>query len=174
MTPRYPRIRRYIRDLVYGANDGIITTLAVVAGVAGARLSARVVLVLGIANLLADGLSMGASNYLGIRSERAASLAAGDPDDPAAAPPLAHGAATFGAFVVAGTAPLLGYLLPVAQEHRFAAACTVALLTQFAVGAARTLVTRQRWVVAGLEMVAVGGLAAGVAYAVGMLVERAM
>jgi hypothetical protein len=35
--------RHCIRDMVYGANDGIITTLAVVAGVTGGALSARAV-----------------------------------------------------------------------------------------------------------------------------------
>ena len=60
----------YLRDFVYGANDGIITTFAVVAGVAGADLSARVVLILGFANLLADGFSMAMSNYLGEKSNR--------------------------------------------------------------------------------------------------------
>ncbi len=60
----------YLRDFVYGANDGIITTFAVVAGVAGANLSAAVVLILGFANLLADGFSMGMSNYLGEKSNR--------------------------------------------------------------------------------------------------------
>lgn len=60
----------YVRDFVYGANDGIITTFAVVAGVAGADLSASVVLILGFANLLADGFSMAMSNYLGEKSNR--------------------------------------------------------------------------------------------------------
>ncbi len=60
----------YLRDAVYGANDGIITTFAVVAGVAGADLSAAVVLILGFANLLADGFSMAMSNYLGEKSNR--------------------------------------------------------------------------------------------------------
>jgi vacuolar iron transporter family protein len=60
---------RYIKDVVYGANDGIITTFAVVAGVAGAGLEASIVLILGFANLLADGLSMAAGNYLGSKSE---------------------------------------------------------------------------------------------------------
>src|SRR5688500_17310389 len=49
--------RHYIRDLVYGANDGVITTFAVVAGVAGGQLSATAALVVGAANLAADGLS---------------------------------------------------------------------------------------------------------------------
>ena len=61
--------QHYIRDLVYGANDGVITTFAVVAGVTGGTLQPIAVLVLGVANLLADGLSMGVGNYLGIRSD---------------------------------------------------------------------------------------------------------
>lgn len=59
----------YLRDVVYGANDGIVTTFAVVSGVAGAGLASEVVLILGFANLLADGVSMGMSNYLGMKSQ---------------------------------------------------------------------------------------------------------
>jgi VIT1/CCC1 family predicted Fe2+/Mn2+ transporter len=62
--------RSYLRDLVYGAIDGTVTTFAVVAGVAGAALGSTVVLILGFANLAADGFSMAVSNYLGLRSER--------------------------------------------------------------------------------------------------------
>ncbi len=59
----------YLRDFVYGAIDGAVTTFAVVSGVAGAELESAVVIVLGIANLIADGFSMAASNYLGTRAE---------------------------------------------------------------------------------------------------------
>lgn len=61
-------VGKYIGDLVYGANDGIITTFAVMAGAVGASLPSYVVVILGLANLLADGISMGASNYLGTKS----------------------------------------------------------------------------------------------------------
>jgi VIT1/CCC1 family predicted Fe2+/Mn2+ transporter len=68
------RLRRgarqsYLRDWVYGGIDGAVTTFAIVSGVAGARLPTRVVLILGLANLLADGFSMAAANFLGTRSE---------------------------------------------------------------------------------------------------------
>ena len=59
----------YLRDWVYGAIDGTVTTFAVVAGVMGAELSAGVILILGVANLLADGFSMAVSNYLGTSAE---------------------------------------------------------------------------------------------------------
>lgn len=59
----------YLRDFVYGAIDGAVTTFAVVAGVAGAGLRTGIVLILGVANLVADGFSMAVSNFLALRSE---------------------------------------------------------------------------------------------------------
>ncbi len=59
----------YIGDVVYGANDGIVTTFAVIAGSAGAGLPPNLVVILGVATLIADGISMGFSNYLAIKSK---------------------------------------------------------------------------------------------------------
>lgn len=59
----------YLRDFIYGAIDGTVTTFAVVAGVEGASLSATVVIILGVANLAADGFSMAVSNFLGSRAD---------------------------------------------------------------------------------------------------------
>ncbi|MEM7452866.1 MAG: VIT1/CCC1 transporter family protein [Planctomycetota bacterium] len=68
-----PRLKyrnyRYLRDFVYGAIDGTVTTFAVVTSVAGAGLNTEIVVVLGLANLLGDGFSMAAGNYLGTRTE---------------------------------------------------------------------------------------------------------
>ena len=60
----------WIHDIVYGAHDGIVTTFAVVAGTAGAGLPWGVVIILGMANLLADAVSMGAGSFLSIRNKR--------------------------------------------------------------------------------------------------------
>lgn len=57
----------YLSDFVYGGIDGTVTTFAVVSGVAGAGLSSDIVIILGFANLIGDGFSMAASNYLGTR-----------------------------------------------------------------------------------------------------------
>ena len=66
----YKKIGEFLKDAVYAANDGIITTFAVVAGVVGAALDPVVILVLGFANLFADGISMASGNYLGTKSEK--------------------------------------------------------------------------------------------------------
>jgi VIT1/CCC1 family predicted Fe2+/Mn2+ transporter len=60
----------YVRDFIYGAIDGAVTTFAVVSGVAGAGLDSSIVLILGIANLVGDGFSMAAGNFLGTRAEQ--------------------------------------------------------------------------------------------------------
>jgi len=59
----------YLKDFIYGAIDGTVTTFAIVAGVAGAGLSAGIIVVLGLANLFGDGFSMAVSNYLGTRAD---------------------------------------------------------------------------------------------------------
>lgn len=60
----------YFGDFVLGAVDGTVTTFAIVAGAAGAGLSSGVAIVLGLANVAADGFSMAVSNYLKVRSDR--------------------------------------------------------------------------------------------------------
>lgn len=61
---------QHLADAILGATDGIVTTFAVVAGAAGALLSPGIVIVMGFANLMADGFSMAVGNYLGARSQQ--------------------------------------------------------------------------------------------------------
>ncbi|OGL83662.1 hypothetical protein A3B36_01225 [Candidatus Uhrbacteria bacterium RIFCSPLOWO2_01_FULL_55_36] len=214
--------------MVYGANDGIVTTFAVVAGVAGAKLDAPVVLILGFANLIADGLSMAIGNYLGTKSEqqyvaqertmeewevahvpeeereeirqmyrakgfqgedleRAVAVITSDnkrwvdemmrnelgvvADDEDPSRPFKNGLATFIAFVIAGFLPLVPYVFG-ASAKGLLPSSMMAGAALFAVGGARSFITKKSWWWAGIEMLLVGGIAAGAAYAVGALVER--
>ncbi|CQR49160.1 VIT1/CCC1 transporter family protein [Haloferax massiliensis] len=169
---------RYLPELIYGANDGIVTTFAVVAGVAGASLSPGIVIVLGFANLFADGFSMGMSNYLAERSEEDYHDARGDGHARTdGKTPVRTAAATFAAFIVAGWAPLFPYVLRVEPlfpyvlrvEPLFPVSIAVTAAAFFAVGASRSLVTNRSWLANGVEMFVVGMAAATVAYAVGNL-----
>ena len=160
--------RHYIRELIYGANDGIITTFAVVAGVAGGGLPLRIVLIIGAANLLADGLSMAVGNYLSIRAHESVLEAQDLPEEEAQ--PLRHGAAMFLAFVGAGVLPLVPYMIPELPLDRLVSSIVLTLAALFAVGASRALVANVRWWPAGLEMFALGAVVAAVAYGSGALV----
>lgn len=153
---------------MYGANDGVITTFAVVAGVTGGTLQPVAVLVLGVANLLADGLSMGVGNYLGIRSDERVREAQELPEQEAF--PARHGIATFLAFISAGAVPLVPYVVPWASTHQFALSTALSLAVLFVVGAARSRVGTGRWWTNGLEMLGLGMLVGAAAYGAGAAV----
>jgi VIT1/CCC1 family predicted Fe2+/Mn2+ transporter len=220
----------YIGSMVYGGLDGIVTTFAVVSGVAGANLDARIILILGIGNLLADGFSMATGDYLSTKSEReyydrearrqawaierapderrtalealyrdngydaaeAAGLVAVQTregprwvralmieelgmmkDD---VNPMRNAVTTFISFVLAGSLPLLIYLIglvqPVSTDEAFRISVVLSGVALFALGAAKVLVTRLNPFRSGLEMLFVGGLAAAVAYVIGDLLQN--
>ncbi len=64
------RFQDYIGEFVYGGIDGSVTTFAVVAGAAGAQLDSAIVIILGFANLIADGFAMSVGSYLSTKSEK--------------------------------------------------------------------------------------------------------
>jgi vacuolar iron transporter family protein len=157
----------YLRDIVNGASDGVVTTIAVIAGSAGASFEPRVSIVLGIVNLAADGFSMGASNYLGLKSELEQVGASVELEAP-----WRHGLATAAAFVLAGAIPLLAFAFPVARGLYFPVALALALLTLAGVGGARArFLPSSAWRCA-LEMVTIAGGASAVAYALGALAKK--
>lgn len=152
-------IRRFLPELVYGSNDGVVTTFAIVAGITGASLSHQTVLILGFASLFADGISMAASNVLSERSKTE--------ERPSLLQASRHGAATFIGFVLAGIVPLTAYLIPAFGASRFVLAAILAGVTLFAVGASRAFLTDRSALRAGGEMFVIGALAGGVAFVVG-------
>ncbi len=162
-SPRAPRlVRKYLPELVYGSNDGLITTFAIVSGVVGARLANSVVVILGLASLFADGISMAASDFLAERS---------DPEEQTGRLLAARkGVATLAGFVLIGAVPLVAYLVPLPDDLRFPVAAGMTLVTLFVVGSGRSSAHEDiAWLRGGLEMLVVGAIAAGVAFGIGAL-----
>jgi VIT1/CCC1 family predicted Fe2+/Mn2+ transporter len=220
---------QYIGDLVYGGLDGIITTFAVVCGVAGSQLGTPVILILGLANLFADGFSMATGAYLSSKSEheyyererqreayevehfpegeimemievyRSQGYSEEEaktlieiqsrnadrwvkvmlvhelgllPDD---RKPILSGLATFLAFILAGSVPLLIYLLglfvAMPADTAFIISLILSGLALFALGAAKVIITKLNPFRSGSEMLIVGGFAALVAYLLGALLK---
>jgi len=165
----------YLRAAVYGSNDGLITTFAVVAGATGAGLPASVVIILGGSNILADGLSMALGDFLGERSERRL-----DPTEALEFPVWHTGAITFMFFFMSGLLPLIPYFwtaicgdcakIELAQYFPLSALATA--VAMFSIGSLRSLVTRDSWLKNGLEMLGVGVIAATVAYFAGAWIEQ--
>jgi VIT1/CCC1 family predicted Fe2+/Mn2+ transporter len=126
------------------------------------------VLVIGAANLAADGVSMGVGNLLAIRADERAREADGLPE--LETYPWKHGLATLVAFVVAGALPLAPFVLPIPTETRFRWASGGTFVAMFALGCLRGAVTREPWWRAGLENLGLGAVVAAAAYGAGLLV----
>lgn len=167
----------YLREFVYGGIDGAITTFAVVAGATGAGFSATVVIVLGIANLIADGLSMGVGSYLSSKSELEVDAKKGKKVSDEVSPSI-NGATTFVAFVVLGLVPLLSYvadaLVSAEIPHQFGISVGLTLAAFVVIGFLKSNVAKTSKVRGVLETVVLGAIAAGAAYWLGVVLESAV
>ncbi len=219
----------HIGDFVYGAIDGVVTTFAVVSGVAGASLSPSIVLILGLGNLFADGFSMAIGNYLSTKSEleyqqqerkreewEIQNVPEGEIEEirniykkkgfegqkledtikiitsnkkvwvdtmmmeelniiPQQKSPFKSALATFIAFVLVGFTPLftytLSYFIPSIKSYSFMISIFLTAIALFTVGAIKVFITKKKWWKSGLEVLLVGGLAAIIAYTVGLLLR---
>ncbi len=211
----------YLRDMIYGGIDGAVTTFAIVAGVAGAGLSHHIIVALGLANILADGFSMAASNYSGTKAElddrkriiqieerhirdhrdgeveelrqilaqrglegdvltsaTAAIASKKDKwinmmltdeygltlDEPH---PMRSALATFVAFLLAGSVPLVPFVFGLTNPFEIAVIAT--LLTFFLIGTGKSRWSLAKWWWSGGETLLIGSTAALIAYLVGGL-----
>jgi VIT1/CCC1 family predicted Fe2+/Mn2+ transporter len=161
---------KMLKAAVYGANDGIVTTFAVVSGVAGAQLSSSIIIVLGVANMLADGFSMGISDYLGEKSEQTLRRNQDEAHDLESLGRTSI--VTFIAFVIAGSFPLIPYFLevmsvPLVIKHQFLYSIMATAIILFVVGSLRTILIKGSWLRNGLEMLIIGAIASAIAYGAG-------
>ena len=156
-------------DAVFAANDGLVTTFAIIAGASGASLNGGVILILGFANLFADGLSMAGGNYLGLKSEikyKGTSKTERLHDHS----PVRHGIVTFITFFVAGLIPLIPYILGI--ENAFKVSILLVGLSLFVIGLIRGKMIEGSSIRSAIEVLLVGGFAALIAYFVGLALDR--
>jgi vacuolar iron transporter family protein len=153
----------FLKDVVLGASDGVVTTFAVVAGSIGASLPNWVLIVMGVANVASDGLSMAAGSYLGVKSEVDYEKSKGSRNKEGS--PVTHAVGTFIAFCIAGGIPIIPYIL--ALDHRLELSIILVAFTLFAVGSFRAKMAEKVFWKGGLEMLIVGGLASSAAFIVG-------
>ncbi|HLC31313.1 MAG TPA: VIT1/CCC1 transporter family protein [Candidatus Nanoarchaeia archaeon] len=168
--------KRYLPEFVYGGIDGAITTFAVVAGSIGASLSAGIILILGFANLFADGFSMAISNYLSVKAESEIHPQRKSPEEKKITKhPLKTGSATFVSFILIGLIPLISFLLsfiiPSLKINAFVLSCLLTGLALIIVGAVKSHITGKHFIRSSLETFLIGSIAALVSFAIGYLLR---
>jgi vacuolar iron transporter family protein len=172
------KIENNLREFVYGGMDGAVTTFAVVTGAAGANLGVNVILILGYANVLADGFSMAVGSYLSEKSDQDLSVSKGTSVKDDHDSPLAASIATFVSFILIGFIPLSMYTV----DYVFSLDLDTSLLLQISVvltltafvgiGYLRGKITKISRKRAVIESFGLGAAAAIISYGVGNLLER--
>jgi len=171
------RKRKYLPEFVYGGTDGAITTFAIVAGAIGASLNSGIVLVLGLANLLADGFSMAVSNYLSTKSR--IDLHKGHPHPKhyrnMDGNPKKTATATFISFVIIGFIPLItfvaGTFMEISDSNKFLYSAILTGIAFLIVGGVKGTLVKKNRVRSALETLIIGGIAASLAFFVGYLLR---
>jgi VIT1/CCC1 family predicted Fe2+/Mn2+ transporter len=171
-------IENNLREFVYGGMDGAVTTFAVVTGAAGANLSVNIILILGFANVLADGFSMAVGSYLSEKSEQDLSVHKGDSTRDDHESPIKASVATFLSFVLVGFIPLsvytLDFIFKLGLSTNDALVYSVLLtLSAFAlIGLLRARITKISKSRAVMESLGLGLAAEVISFVVGNLLER--
>lgn len=160
----YFNLQDHAKSITYGGLDGIITTFAVVAGATGGNLGTTAIVILGFSNLLADGFSMAAGDYLSSTTE--------EHDEPSHA--LKNALATFLSFNVFGLVPLFAYLLleqftHISSHWTLILASLIVSMALAALGWVKGTITKQSRKIEIIRTLIVGIVAALVAYGIGQV-----
>jgi VIT1/CCC1 family predicted Fe2+/Mn2+ transporter len=173
----FKKEKKYLPEFVYGGTDGTVTTFAVVAGSIGASLSSAVVLILGFANLFADGFSMAISNYLSVKSNTDMHIGHKDYKKVRSlnGNPVKSAFATFLSFLAIGLIPLMPFVIGIFIEPiRNIQFLLSSLLTGFSfliVGFVKGEVTKKHPIKSAAETFTIGSIAAILAFSVGYLLR---
>ncbi len=162
--------KKYLPEFVYGGIDGSVTTFAVVSGVIGAGLASSIVLILGFANLFADGFSMAISNYLSTKSRK-------DLDKKNKQDARRTAIATFFSFLLIGFIPLLSFVVagitknPNLIENQFIYSGILTGIAFLTVGWFKGVITEKHKIKSSIETLIIGGIAASIAFIVGKFIS---
>ena len=164
---------KYLPEFVYGGTDGAITTFAIISGVLGASLSSSIVLILGFANLFADGFSMAVSDYLSIKSRndlqgklKGTRISA-----------MKAALVTFASFFVIGFIPLLSFVVAVLtdfqhiMQNQFFYSAALTLVALGIVGWFRGKVSEKNKLKSSIQTILIGGIAGVLAFLVGYFMK---
>ncbi|MEM4325695.1 MAG: VIT1/CCC1 transporter family protein [Candidatus Pacearchaeota archaeon] len=163
--------RKYLPEIVYGSMDGAITTFAVVSGVSGASLNSSIILILGFANMFADGFSMAISNFFSTKSKNEISKKYEKNATKSAI-------VTFIAFFISGLIPLLSFLIasitkdPFFVRNQFKLSFVFTSIALLIVGWFKGVVTEKHKYKSSIQTFLIGSIAALLAFCIGYLLNK--
>ena len=162
----------YLRSLIYGGLDGIITIFNLVSGIEGGNLKPILILILGLSVLFGDSISMGFSDYLSIKTENTSKRKFKIPN--LTKNPSIHGLITFLSFILFGLFPLSIYILinKYSNNNRFIKTFISTLIALFILGSIQSRYTENNWIESGIETTLYGSLASISSYSISKIISK--
>lgn len=169
----------FLRDFIFGVEDGLVSALGVVAGISGAALSVNIIFLAVFVEMFAGGISMSAGTYLSVKSQEEylhselkekkikihkRELA---PIERELKNPVKAAIIMFLSFIIGSLTPIVPFLLQTANT--LLASIVFSAIGLFIFGATKTIFTKRNWIRSGLEMLILGMFAAVVGYYIGTL-----
>ncbi len=163
-----------IRELVFGIEDGVVQNMTLIAGMVGASLPNQIIVIAAAINAIAGVLSMSMGTYLSSKAERDVALATSD--ESAAVghringdSPLRDALVMAGAYTVGAVVPLLPFAFGIeSRAMSMVTAVTLTALTLFGLGVGKAIVSEQRRIRSGTEMLALASAAGAAGYVIGI------
>ncbi len=173
------KIENNLREFVYGGMDGAVTTFAVVTGAAGANLGINVILILGVANVMADGFSMAVGAYLSEKADQQLEARKKGVKHVVDESPLTASIATFISFVIVGFVPLSVYIADYVfrldlGDGALVYSVILTLIAFVGIGYLRAVITAINKTRSVLESLGLGVAAALISYTLGSLLENVL
>ncbi len=157
-------MKKYIKSLIYGGMDGLITTFAIVISSVSANLNYKIVLGLGFANLLADGFSMAFGDYISSKAENESNKIK-DKE------PIKNSIVTFLSFALFGLFPILIYIITnlfiIEKELKIVVITLLTILSISFLGYIKGSIAEINKLKSALELGLLGGIVAFLSYFVG-------
>ena len=155
-------MKEFLSEFIYGSIDGLVTTFSIVVSAIGAEFSNKVILILGVSNVLADGYSMGISRYLSSKVEINQNLSTKNS--------IISGIITFISFVIIGILPITPYIFLQSNIHYYS--ISIGLLLFCVIGLLKGLVTKTSLFRSIIETFLLGSSAACISYLVGYALKN--
>lgn len=150
----------FVKSLMYGGMDGIITMFNIIASTTGANISSVYTIIISLTVLIADALSMGISDYMSYEAEQKANHNKENKS------PIYHGLVTFLSFMIFGAIPLILYvILGRFYKKQLFVVLFLCMTVAFAIlGALRSKLTNERWYHTSGKMILLGNGTSILAY----------
>jgi VIT1/CCC1 family predicted Fe2+/Mn2+ transporter len=159
-----------IREIVFGVEDGVVQNLTLIAGMVGGGLSSRVIVFAGAINAIAGVLSMSMGTYLSSKAERDVASAVADTARPDSSTPGRDALVMATAYAGGALVPIIPFIPGnLVRGMAMAGAVVLALLTLFSLGYGKAVVSHQRRVTSGIEMLVLASAAGLLGFLLGVV-----